>query len=135
MNTTLWPTRHRPGWWHDEDVRSFIIFQVDKASVADLLKEGRQRFGDRFPSQTATYHFVNRWRAVQGSAPAMGDLELLAGQLEPTERAALAARLMMSITTPDMGPALIMGASLIRDHGRALSLKIDLKGDMDAPEV
>lgn len=91
---------------------------------AELARQGRARYGERFPSRSALNRFAIRHRAAQVRPCSVEEVILLAARLPEPDRAAMATKLLLSISTPDMAPALMMASGMIRHHavdlGRAL---------------
>lgn len=119
----LWQSRRAPAWWQDEAIRTFVLRGFKRCSITELARQGRIEFGAEFPSKSALHRVVTVLRRGAGEA-SVELVEIQGFTMPETERAALATRLMLSITGPDMGPALTMAAALLREHARGLSGQI-----------
>lgn len=60
----IWKNGKRPIWWHDMDMRAFIVRSHNQMSLALCAKQGAERFGSRFPKKSAIHDFWSRLKAV-----------------------------------------------------------------------
>ncbi|WP_105515211.1 hypothetical protein [Defluviimonas denitrificans] len=53
----IWSNGRRPAWWHDLEVREFLIRSRRQMSTLRAAKVGRDRFGSRCPKKSAIGEF------------------------------------------------------------------------------
>jgi hypothetical protein len=126
MMSLFWPSNWRPAWWHDAEVRNFILAGVSTSTTAALFRNGHARFGSRFPTKSAFYRFASVARDQMGRG--IDEILALAAELPEEDRAALATRVMLTVQSPDMAPALAMAAALVRGHAEGLAVDLQNMG-------
>ncbi|WP_413874128.1 hypothetical protein [Albidovulum sp.] len=60
----IWPSGRRPAWWHDLEVREFLLRSHRQMSTLRAAKAGAARFGGRCPRKSAIGEFWQRLDTV-----------------------------------------------------------------------
>ncbi len=68
----IWKNGRRPAWWSDIGIRRFLTDAHRQMTLEEVVREGRARFGERFPSRSAAHTYWQRLDRVVGQITAKG---------------------------------------------------------------
>ena len=66
----IWPSRKRPGWWHDVEVRTFLTVSHWQMTTLDAEARGKAVYGGRCPGKSAIYTYWCRLEQAVGPVQA-----------------------------------------------------------------
>lgn len=66
----IWPSKRRPAWWHDLEVREFLMVTHRQMSTLEAERQGQEVFGSRCPKKSTICDFwIKLDKAKTGKEP------------------------------------------------------------------